>query len=90
MLVDPRGQVHATSGVLPTKAIGVPSDQYAGAIAALEVTFLSAPLMMGGNWLESANFTPPDTTARFAGEQLLCEGWLKLSSTETSGNGTRE
>ncbi|QRO01746.1 hypothetical protein JRI60_23330 [Archangium violaceum] len=122
LLVDPRGRVHATSGVLPTKAIGVPSDQYAGAIAALEVTFLSAPLMtpratyeqppdqqqlqaalpqeggyawswlnnLGGNWLESANFTPPDTTARFAGEQLLCEGWLKLSSTETSGNGTRE
>ncbi|MGH9938695.1 MAG: hypothetical protein ACREAM_20840, partial [Blastocatellia bacterium] len=45
MLVDPRGGVHATSGVLPTKAIRIPPDQYAEALRSLAITFLSAPIV---------------------------------------------
>ena len=45
MLLDPRGSVHATSGVLPTKQITLPTDQYAKALESLEVTFLTAPLL---------------------------------------------
>ena len=45
MLVDPRGSVHATTGVLPTKQIEIPSDQYKGALEAIEVTFLTTPLL---------------------------------------------
>jgi hypothetical protein len=45
MLVDPRGAAHATSGVLPTKAIRIPPDQYAEALRNLEITFLSTPVV---------------------------------------------
>jgi len=45
MLVDPRGQVHASCGVLPAKTISIPPEQYVPALQAIEVTFLSAPLL---------------------------------------------
>jgi hypothetical protein len=45
MLVDPQGSVHAVSGILPTKSITIPSDQYAEALRKLEVTFLSTPIL---------------------------------------------
>lgn len=45
MLVDPRGQVHASCGVLPAKTISIPPEQYVTALGAIEVTFLSAPLL---------------------------------------------
>ena len=45
MLMDPRGVVHATCGILPTKAIGIPSAQYAEALRRMEVTFLTAPIV---------------------------------------------
>ena len=47
MLVDPRGVVHATSSVVPAKSISIPPEQYAKALEALEVTFVSAPLLTG-------------------------------------------
>lgn len=51
LLMDPRGCAHATTGILPTKAITIPADQYAGILSAIQVTFLSAPIL-----------TPPDQT----------------------------
>ena len=45
MLVDPRGEVHATSAILPTKQIGIPPDQYAGILQKLSVTFMTAPVL---------------------------------------------
>jgi hypothetical protein len=45
LLLDPRGVVHATSGILPTKAIHIPADQFLEALRNIEVTFLSAPIL---------------------------------------------
>lgn len=45
MLMDPRGEVHATSGILPTKQIGIPSDHYASILKKLSVTFMTAPVL---------------------------------------------
>lgn len=47
MLIDPRGMVHAATGILPAKAIRIPPHQYAGAIKGFEVTFLHAPVLAG-------------------------------------------
>jgi hypothetical protein len=47
MLVDPHGPVHAVSGILPTKSIEIPADQYAEALRKLEVSFLAAPILTG-------------------------------------------
>ncbi|MEO1261708.1 MAG: hypothetical protein AAFZ15_23090 [Bacteroidota bacterium] len=45
LLVDPRGKVHATSGILPTKVIEIPKDQYQTALQNISVTFLTAPIL---------------------------------------------
>ena len=45
ILLDPRAQIHATTGILPTKSIDIPPDQYAAALQAIEVTFLSTPIL---------------------------------------------
>ncbi|MEM7035848.1 MAG: hypothetical protein AAF570_02640, partial [Bacteroidota bacterium] len=45
MLVDPRAEVHATTGFLPIKSINIPSDQFQQAIQNMEVAFLNAPVL---------------------------------------------
>ncbi|GAA4727158.1 hypothetical protein [Phytohabitans rumicis] len=45
MLVDPRAKVQVTSGVQPVKAITLPGEHYAAALAAIEVTFPVGPLL---------------------------------------------
>jgi hypothetical protein len=45
MLVDPRGSVHATSGILPTKSIHIPPEQFVDALRNIEITFLTAPIL---------------------------------------------
>lgn len=49
MLIDPRGQVNATCGILPAKSISIPPEQYLPALQAIEVTFLAAPLLSDFN-----------------------------------------
>jgi hypothetical protein len=48
MLVDPRGAVHATTGILPVKDISIPPDMYSDTLSRLAVTFLNAPVIGGG------------------------------------------
>lgn len=45
MLIDPRGDVHATNALLPTKSINIPPEQYAGILRKLSVTFMTAPVL---------------------------------------------
>ncbi len=45
MLLDPRGKVHVTTGILPVKDISVPPDQYLPAMQRIGVTFLTTPLL---------------------------------------------
>lgn len=45
MFVDPRAGVHATTGVLPVEELDIPSDQYAEALHALQVTFVTLPVL---------------------------------------------
>lgn len=49
LLLDPRGKVHATSGILPVKAIDIPPEQYVNALSKIEITFLTAPLISDQN-----------------------------------------
>jgi len=52
MLLDPRGVVHATSGVLPTKAINIPANQYQDALKKIQITFLTSPILTASDKLE--------------------------------------
>jgi hypothetical protein len=49
LLIDPRGKVHATSGIVPTKVLEVPPDQYAGVLKKIAITFLAAPVIADGD-----------------------------------------
>jgi hypothetical protein len=41
MLIDPRGAVHATSGIQPVKSIQIPPEMYADALRSIEINLFS-------------------------------------------------
>jgi hypothetical protein len=45
LLLDPRGTVHATTGILPVTTLTVPPAFFAGALAQMAVTFRIGPLL---------------------------------------------
>lgn len=45
MLIDPRGPVHATTGILPVQVLQIPPDQYTETIRSLAVTFFTHPML---------------------------------------------
>lgn len=45
MLMDPRGVVHATPGILPTKAIDIPRHFWVDVIRILSASLLTAPIL---------------------------------------------
>ena len=46
MLIEPHAQVHATTGILPVKAISLPPEFYRDQIEQLRVTFRVGPILM--------------------------------------------
>lgn len=51
MLMDPRASVHASTGILPTKAIDIPASMYTDTLSILEMTFLITPVLHGSGSL---------------------------------------
>jgi hypothetical protein len=49
ILLDPRGGVHATTGLLPVKKIDIPPSQFADSLENLEIAFLTTPVMYNAN-----------------------------------------
>ncbi|MFN0014364.1 MAG: hypothetical protein ACKVU2_07425 [Saprospiraceae bacterium] len=45
ILLDPRATVHAFSGILPTKVLDIPAEQYLAALQAIDITFLTTPTL---------------------------------------------
>lgn len=95
MLIDPRGSVHATCGVLPAKEINIPPDQYTTALQSIEVLFLCTPILTdvgklnlplpaeaGYQWSWAGSMQSigkVNLQATFAAPQEICEGWLQLN-----------
>jgi hypothetical protein len=57
MLVDPRCQIHATTGYMPTQTIAIPAEMFRDAFARIAVTFLTAPVMLAAQGPGAANPT---------------------------------
>ena len=74
MLVDPRGAVHATCGVLPVKTIDIPAEQYTDALGRIEVTFTTGPILS----------SPHDVEVPLPTEQEHTWSWV-----EVAGSGWR-
>ncbi|MBI1313835.1 hypothetical protein GC176_21285 [bacterium] len=49
MLLDPRGSVHATTGLLPTKEISIPPEKYAAALSRIHAFFFTTPILTAGD-----------------------------------------
>jgi hypothetical protein len=45
ILMDPHGLIHATTGILPTKALSIPEKHYLPALQKLKVWFASSPVI---------------------------------------------
>lgn len=45
MLMDPHGLLHATTGILPTKAISIPEKYFLPALQKLKIWFASSPII---------------------------------------------
>ena len=81
LLIDPRAKIHATTGILPTKAIDLPPDQYEHAFKKMAVTFLSTPIITGP---ESMDIPLPDEPGyRWKWLQKERDHWNTLSTTGT-------
>ncbi len=98
LLLDPRGAIHATSGILPTKAIDIPPDQYSPALQNIEVTFLTAPLLTDAgsramplpveegfswSWLEHRHRVDKQRFVEVLGQEEADKVWQHLLKAET-------
>lgn len=92
-LMDPRAAVHATTGILPVKALAIPPDLYARVLEQLEITFLTAPILVAEDppqiplptereydwsWVEVGSEAVPLTPSQKAGTAILPETPQKL------------
>lgn len=93
LLLDPRGNVHATTGIVPTKAINIPPDMYKDALHNIQVTFLSAPILTDLGEIRLP--LPAKTGYRWAWLQKEGAAWSETSaigaaSAEAEFNGRQE
>ena len=51
MLIDPRAQVHATTGILPTATLGLPPAQGQATASVLDLSLFAAPVLRGAGGL---------------------------------------
>ncbi|HEX2094723.1 MAG TPA: hypothetical protein VHG28_20130 [Longimicrobiaceae bacterium] len=64
LLLDPRGQVHATTGILPVGTLSIPPSQYADALRSLAVAFAAGPVLSGSNLPAGEDAPPPMSLVR--------------------------
>lgn len=62
MLVDPRGNINVNTGILPSKMLNIPTEQYSAALKNIAVTFLTAPLLTPSDEIHLSLSTEPGYT----------------------------
>jgi hypothetical protein len=78
LLIDPRGTVHATAGVLPTRTLQIPADMYRQALDSMAVAFLTAPLLADGDLV--AVPLPNEPGYSWSWQEQTREGWTERTS----------
>ncbi len=89
MLIDPNGEVHANTGILPVKSITVPPDQYNAALNSLSVTFLTAPVLSGSNTSEISIPLPKIDAGQWSWVSVSNDEWQSQNFSETVQNTTQ-
>lgn len=78
ILMDPRGLIHCTTGILPTKALEIPAEFVTPALERLQISFLSAPLLSVPRNLTLA--LPEEAGYSWAWLQQEGNQWKKLTT----------
>jgi hypothetical protein len=84
LLVDPRGSVHATTGILPIADLDIPAQFYEPALSRIAASFRIGPVLTSpaaprmpvpadrrGTWSWITRVTPGDTAADFATSPVI-------------------
>lgn len=82
MLLDPRGVVHAHCGILPARILSIPSDQFSAALKAIEVFFLSTPILTPTGQLTLPLPAEPGFAWSWLERQNGSVGWQEASKLE--------
>ncbi|MCP4562446.1 MAG: hypothetical protein GY837_18150 [Bosea sp.] len=85
LLMDPFATVHATSGILPVKAVDIPPPCYSKALASLEASFLCNPMLVAPGPMQLP--LPPITGFSWSWIQAEGDGWSMVA--EVAGTGER-
>lgn len=75
MLVDPRGSIHATTGLLPTKDITLPPGYFENTLAEMAITFRTGPLLVDPQVIRMPR--PAEQNGRWS--------WIQKNTTGTAG-----
>lgn len=86
MLIDPRANVHVTTGILPVKEITIPPNQYLPAMQRMCVTFLTAPLLTPSMNIQSLLPTVDDFGWSWL-ERSAGESWREVLPTPNIDRG---
>ncbi len=87
VLMDPRGTLHATSGILPTSVIDIPPEQFAPALASISVSFLTAPLLCDPGKIQVA--VPSEPGYAWSWLQRSPDGWSRVPASQIDSPSTR-
>jgi hypothetical protein len=80
VLMDPRGKLHATSGILPTKVLDIPHEQYATAFDTIGVTFLTSPLLCDPGTVQVA--LPSEPGYVWSWLEQSTDGWSETAGSD--------
>ncbi|MGI8331308.1 hypothetical protein ACRYCC_15185 [Actinomadura scrupuli] len=75
MLVDPRGEVHATSGVLPCRSLRIPAELFRDALRGMAVGFFTAPVLTDADHVALPLPNEPGFT--WSWQEATRTGWLE-------------
>jgi hypothetical protein len=88
LLLDPRGCVHAGTGVLPMKSISIPPVHYAGALPALIPTLAVHPVLAGGGPGGPALALPKLSAGGWSWVAAASGAWTTAPATDASSQAT--
>lgn len=73
LLVDPLAQVHATTGVLPVRRLGLPQDQFAKALETIRMSFFASPVLKPASGQRLPLSEPPALSWTFVEAEKISE-----------------
>ncbi|MGY3090537.1 hypothetical protein ACVWYF_003592 [Hymenobacter sp. UYAg731] len=79
LLMDPRGEAHATTGILPAKSISIPVGQFKPALARMNVSFFTRPILMAADGITVS--LPEEAGYSWSWLAMEAGKWTEVSTT---------